>query len=237
LREELRLRLHLASKEASKQWDRVEASLQELEQQLGDAGGAARSAATNVGLAVARVFNDFMLRHLPQAGPGASPVHEAMRVRIHTCTPEHTLAQAAQLMWEKDVGCLPVVDEDRRPFSMITDRDICMATFIEWAHLADLRVASAMSKSVSTCSPDDTLAQAAEQMRIQQVRRLPVVDRERVLVGLVTLGDIARYVRLHTSRDTSTLTDTQIASTFAGICEPRVRSIPPPPPPDHPMSR
>src|SRR6185503_14599199 len=106
-------------------------------------------------------FSDFMLRHLPSGGPAKAPVHDAMRKRVHTITPDHTLADAAQLMWEKDIGCLPVVNEEGRAIGMITDRDICMAAFVQWVHLSESYVTSAMSRTICTCSPDDEIAAAA----------------------------------------------------------------------------
>jgi hypothetical protein len=73
-------------------------------------------------------------------------------------------------------------------------------------------------------------------MRANQVRRLPVVDASGMLVGLLSLGDIARYVRRHSPRGNSTLAQQRVADTLAAICEPRFNSIPPPPPPESPES-
>jgi CBS domain-containing protein len=230
LRDELRLRLHLASKEAKQQWENIETKLLNLERSLEQQGDGARSAASDVTVAVARVFRDFMARHLPDGGPSRAPVHDVMRVRVHTCAPDDTLARAAQLMWEKDVGCLPVVVEDGKVVAMITDRDICMASFTQWAHLSDALVSSAMSQSLCSCSPDDPISTAEERMRQCQVRRVAVIDAEGRLVGLISIGDIARYVRSHTSRGSMSLSQAEVADTIAAICEPRFTSIAPPSP-------
>jgi CBS domain-containing protein len=160
-----------------------------------------------------------------------APVHDAMRTRVYICTPEDTLARAAQLMWEKDLGCLPVCGPGRKALAMLTDRDISMAAFMQWKHLAEASVESAMSRSLCACSPDDELGQAEEIMRANQVRRLPVVDAAGVLVGLLSLGDVARYVRQHSSSTSGTIAQQRLADTLAAICEPRFHSIPPPPPP------
>jgi hypothetical protein len=66
------------------------------------------------------------------------------------------------------------------------------------------------------------------------VRRLPVVDDNGVLVGLLSLGDVARYVRQHSPRASGSLAQQRLAETLAAICEPRFHSIPPPPPPPSP---
>jgi predicted transcriptional regulator len=83
---------------------------------------------------------------------------------------------------------------------MLTDRDISMAAFMQWKHLSEANVESAMSRSLCACSPDDELARAEDVMRQNQVRRLPVVDANGVLVGLLSLSDVARYVRQHSPR-------------------------------------
>ncbi len=229
LRDELRVRLHLASKEAQRQWEGLEERLVELERSLEQQGSSVRETASDVTVSVARVFRDFMLRHLPESGPSRAPVHDAMRTRVHICAPEDTLARAAQLMWEKDVGCLPVCGPGRKAIAVITDRDISMAAFMQWKHLAECTVESAMSHGLRSCSPDDELAHAEEIMRQSQVRRLPVLDDSGMLVGLLSLGDIARYVHQH-SRPNATVAQQRLAETLAAICEPRFHSMPPPPP-------
>jgi CBS domain-containing protein len=236
LRDELRGRLRLASKEAQRQWEGIEERLIELERSLEQQGSGVRTTASDVAVAVARVFRDFMLRHLPESGPIRAPVHDAMRTRVYTCSPQDTLARAAQLMWEKDLGCLPVCGPGRKVVAMLTDRDISMAAFMQWKHLSDALVESAMSKGARTCSPDDDLGRAEDIMRESQVRRLPVVDEQGVLVGLLSLGDVARYVRQHTPRGSAngSLAQQRLAETLAAICEPRFHSIPPPPPPAAP---
>jgi CBS domain-containing protein len=153
-----------------------------------------------------------------------------MRRRVYACSPEDTLARAAQLMWEKDLGCFVVCGPDRKALAMLTDRDISMAAFMQWKHLAEASVESAMSRHLCACSPDDDLGQAEELMRVNQVRRLPVVDEQGVLIGLLSLGDVARYVRQHSPRGASTDAQQRLAETLAAICEPRFHSIPPPPP-------
>jgi CBS domain-containing protein len=229
LRDELRSRLKLASKEAQKQWELIEERLIDLERSLEHQGGGVRETASDVAVSVARVFRDFMLRDLPDSGPFRAPVHDAMRTRVHVCAPEDTLARAAQLMWEKDLGCLPVCGPGRKVVAMLTDRDISMAAFMQWKHLAETSVESAMSRSLCCCSPDDELGHAEELMRKNQIRRLPVVDTEGALVGLLSLGDVARYVRQH-ARGNGNQAQQRLADTLASICEPRFHSIPPPPP-------
>jgi CBS domain-containing protein len=230
LRTELRSRLHLASKEAQRQWELLEERLVELERSLEPQKTGVREAASDVAVSVARVFRDFMIRHAPENGFFRSPVHDAMRTRVHVVTPDDTLARAAQLMWEKDLGCLPVCGPGRKPIAMLTDRDISMAAFMQWKHLSEATVESAMSRSLFTCSPDDELGQAEDVMRRHQVRRLPVVDEQGAIIGLLSLGDVARYVHQRSGSSNGTAAQQRLAETLAAIVEPRFPSIPPPPP-------
>lgn len=119
-------------------------------------------------------------------------VQRLMTRNVRTCRADDTLDHAARVMWEADVGCLPVVDDEGRPLGMITDRDICMAAYTQGVALRDARVESAMSKTLLTCSPQSSVAEVEELMQRSQIRRVPVVELG-ALVGMVTLGDIARY--------------------------------------------
>jgi CBS domain-containing protein len=221
----------LASKEAQRQWEALELRLIELERGLEGQRSGVREAASDVATSIARMFRDLMVRHGEGTGPAQAPVHDAMRTRVYFVAPEDTLARAAQLMWEKDLGCLPVCGAGRKAIAMLTDRDISMASFVQWKHLSEISVESVMSRALHTCSPDDELARAEDIMKKFQVRRLPVVDAEGTLVGLLSLGDVARYVWQHSPRHSSSQAQQKLAETLAAICEPRFHSIPPPPPP------
>ena len=113
---------------------------------------------------------------------------------VQTCTPDTNLATAAQIMWECDCGVVPVVDEDRRLLGMITDRDICIATATRSAAPADIQVRSVMTTgTVYSCRPDDDVRNVLSTMGKYRVRRLPVVDRDARIVGIVSLNDLVRH--------------------------------------------
>ncbi len=128
----------------------------------------------------------------------------------------NTLARAAQLMWDHDIGALPVVDDDGRVIGMITDRDTCMAAYTRGQPLGEITVADAMSTQVVTCSEDDSDDEVARRMAQGMVRRLPVLDAHRRLVGMVSLTDLARA--MHDGRD---VTAREVAETFAAVSTPR----------------
>jgi CBS-domain-containing membrane protein len=75
---------------------------------------------------------------------------------------------------------------------MLTDRDLCMAAMLQGKGLSEIRVSSAMSRDLWYCRPDDDLSYAEEVMRMHKVRRLPVVDAQGKLLGILSLSDLAR---------------------------------------------
>jgi CBS domain-containing protein len=130
---------------------------------------------------------------------------------------------AAQLMWNRDCGAVPVVDENgTRVIGMITDRDICMSCLTQYRPPQEIFVAEAMSRELYSCSPEDTLAKAEELMRARQVRRIPVLEAGERLVGIVSLADIVREgARAGGQARAPELRSEEIAHTLADICEPR----------------
>lgn len=119
-------------------------------------------------------------------------VRSIMTGDVVSCRPEDSLEFAARLLWERDCGALPVVDVLGNARAMITDRDICMAAYITGRPLSELRVAESMSAHLASCGPDDDLSSAARTMIAHAVRRLPVVDPEGHLCGLLSLNDVTR---------------------------------------------
>ena len=109
-----------------------------------------------------------------------------------TCHADDTLERAAQLMWEHDVGFLPVVDGGGRLIGVVTDRDALMAAYTRGQPLRALRVDGAMARKAVTCSIHDDVTQTEHRMAEHQIRRLPVVDEVGVPIGVVTLSDVAR---------------------------------------------
>jgi CBS domain-containing protein len=120
-------------------------------------------------------------------------VEKIMSHQATACSPEDTLEQAASLMWSSDCGALPVTSGDglRRVVGIITDRDICMAALFQGKALRELRVGDVMSKNVFTCRPGDDLEKVEQKMQNEQIRRLPVVDDDGAVLGMVSMADLA----------------------------------------------
>ena len=118
-------------------------------------------------------------------------VEQIMNRNVKVCRPQDSLNKAAQLMWDEPCGAVPVVDDQRKPVGFLTDRDICMAAYTQGKPLEELRVETAMARKVVSCVAEDELGTAAGLMRQHRTRRLPVIDRNGALVGLLSLDDLA----------------------------------------------
>ena len=118
-------------------------------------------------------------------------VGEVMTRGVELASPDDTIQKAAARMAELDTGVLPVGEGDRL-VGMLTDRDIAVRAVAQGKG-PDTKVREAMTPEVRYCFEDDDLADAVRGMGEQKVRRLPVLGRDKRLVGIVSLGDVALY--------------------------------------------
>lgn len=155
-------------------------------------------------------------------------VQEAMSREVRTCRPWDDLNRATQLMWDHDIGIVPVVGDSGTVVGVVTDRDACMAAYTRGLPLSAIRVEEAMSREVETCAPGSDLKIALALMRETRVRRLPIVDADGGIVGVLSISDLARVAEdLMRSGERDLACDA--AMTLASICEPRYRKPEPPP--------
>ncbi len=117
-------------------------------------------------------------------------VCDAMTPDVQLCTPQDTLKDAAEAMAALNVGLLPVTDGDRL-VGMISDRDIATRG-VAMGLGPEAPVQSVMTENVKYCFEDQELEEITQNMGDIQVRRLPVLNRDKRLVGIIALGDIAR---------------------------------------------
>jgi len=108
---------------------------------------------------------------------------------VQVANPDQSIVEAAKMMADGDYGVLPVAENDQL-VGMVTDRDIVIRGLAE-GKAGDTRIKEIMSEEVKYCFEDDDLDDVARNMSDLQVRRLPVVNRDKRLVGIVSLGDIA----------------------------------------------
>lgn len=143
-------------------------------------------------------------------------ISKLMTKNVQTCRTIDTLERAAQLMWDHDIGALPVVNEHGRVVGMLTDRDALMAAYTRGEPLRAIAVMSTMSGHPFTCSPDDELGTIETEMSQRQIHRVPVVDNDGHPVGIVSLNDLARA-----SKQRREVSATEVAATLAAVCAPR----------------
>lgn len=120
-------------------------------------------------------------------------ISDLVTTDVATCLATDSLNRAAQIMWERRCGSVPVIDRDERVVGMITDRDACMAAYTQGRRLDDIPVTSAMSHPVRTCPGAATAEEAESLMMAHGVHRLVVVDDDGRLSGVISLDDIARH--------------------------------------------
>lgn len=116
-------------------------------------------------------------------------VGDIMNTDVETISPDATIEEAAQQMRDGDYGVLPVGD-DENLIGIITDRDIAIRAVAEGKDV-DTPVSEVMSEGVVYANEDDSVEEAAQIMSDHQIRRLPVVDSDNKLVGIVSIGDFA----------------------------------------------
>jgi CBS domain-containing protein len=119
-------------------------------------------------------------------------IKEVMSRDVRTVRMVDRLDAAARIMWEHDCGVVPVVDGNQAIVGIVTDRDLCMASYTQGRSLGEIAVTSVMARSVRTCKPDDALATALATLQQHQLHRLPVVDARGVVVGMLSLSDAVR---------------------------------------------
>ena len=152
-------------------------------------------------------------------------VEQLMTREVRVCTESDTINRGAQLMWESDCGCIPVISAngDGKVLGVVTDRDIAMAAYTQGKQLFAISVTEAMAHKVIACHANDGISQAEALMRDNQIRRLPVLDRNEHLVGILSLNDIAREAqREASSGKRAEVTENAVAETLAAVCQPRV---------------
>ncbi|HEY7529771.1 MAG TPA: CBS domain-containing protein [Gemmatimonadota bacterium] len=116
---------------------------------------------------------------------------EIMTRGIKAVTKQSTLGNVAQIMKDENCGIVPVVDESHKLLGVVTDRDIVVRALASDHGTTDVTVADVMSDDVEAVTPDEEVREVIEVMGQKQIRRVPVVDRDDRLVGIISMADIA----------------------------------------------
>jgi CBS domain-containing protein len=145
-------------------------------------------------------------------------VNEVMTGDPVVCTFACTASVVAGVMKELDIGMLPVVDNlnKRRLVGVVTDRDLALRVMAEGRHASYVSMQECMTRDPVVCSPEDDVARVLALMSEHQVRRIPVVNKENKIVGVVSLSDLIHHVAVN-ARD--------LFVVVSRICETRAQAM------------
>lgn len=130
-----------------------------------------------------------------------------------------SLADAAKLMWENDCGVLPIIKDGRKVVGLITDRDICMAAAMRDRNPSSISVEEVMTGQVYGVDPEDNIAQALQTMQEHQIRRLPVIDPEGELQGILSMNDIVLHAKEPDEATEDSIDYGAVVKTYQAICQ------------------
>ena len=131
-----------------------------------------------------------MAIHAHRGSLGGMKISDVMTPHATCIGPDSTLVEAARQMRELDVGALPICENDRLA-GMVTDRDLVVRGIAESKDPSSTRIRELMSPGIIYIFDDQEIGEAARLMEVKQIRRLPGLNRDKRLVGIVSLGDLA----------------------------------------------
>lgn len=118
-------------------------------------------------------------------------IRDVMSTAVVVMPPESGLGDLARKMRDEDIGSIPIAENDRL-VGMVTDRDLVIRALADGADVRSMDARAVMSPTILYCREDQTVEEVLANMGDRQVRRLPVVDRDKRLVGMISLGDLSR---------------------------------------------
>ncbi len=131
-------------------------------------------------------------------------VKDCMCNQVTYVTPESTVKDCAKLMCNKHIGCIPVCDNNNNVVGLVTDRDIILRSIACDKDTNQIPVSEVMTCNVYCCKPEDEIYEAENIMSTNQVRRLPVIENNKI-VGIITLGDLTKNQNVSTEGVCNTL--------------------------------
>lgn len=141
-------------------------------------------------------------------------VRELMQTTVHTVNEDAKLSDAARVLSEKDCGIVPVVDEKGRVRGVLTDRDICLASYAQGKALRQINVADVMTREILSCRGEESVPSALRLLGERHVRRVLVMNSHEELEGILSLDDLAR------AGGEGKVDAYDLVASFAAICKP-----------------
>ena len=154
-------------------------------------------------------------------------VKAIMTASAVTCRAEMNVAEAVELMWERNVGILPVVDREGKLVGIVTDRDICIALGTRNRLASEIPIGEVAMHKIFTCRPEEDVHEALQLMSMKQVRRLPVVNEKGEPVGILSMDDLVLHSevgKLRGACDLSSEEVTQVMKRVYGVRYPVVKA-------------
>lgn len=151
-------------------------------------------------------------------------VSDLMKSDVRSCLPETSLASVALMMWESDCGVIPVVNDENKVVGMITDRDIAIAVATKSRLASEISVGETITGRVHSTTPEEEIRTALKTMRHEKVHRLPVIDGQGRLQGILSINDVILRSEEEKGRPHSELNYEDAMSTIKAICEHRPTS-------------
>lgn len=146
-------------------------------------------------------------------------VKEIMTTDPETCDLNASLADAAKAMWDNDCGILPVLKNGKEIVGLITDRDICMGAAMRDRHPSAISVKEVISGEVYSVKPEEEVQQALATMQGCKVRRVPVIDSEGTLMGVLSMNDVVLNAKEPDDKKTVALSFGDVVRTYQAISE------------------
>ena len=148
-------------------------------------------------------------------------VKDVMTSDVKSCHPEASLAAVATMMWEHDIGALPVINEAGKVLGMITDRDIAIAAATQGHPATEIPVQDVISGRLYPCHPNDNVHTALKVMRHEKIHRLPVVNEDGILQGILSMNDVVNRAEESRGKREPKLSYEDAINTLKAICEHR----------------
>ena len=137
-------------------------------------------------------------------------VKDCMTGEVYCVKPNTTACEIAKIMEKNHIGCVPVCDEQNYIVGMVTDRDIILRSIANNKDVKTTTASEIMTTNICTCNENDEVCNVEKKMSTNQIRRIPVVDNNKV-IGILTLGDLAHYNK--------EIGQEEIGNTIEDICQ------------------
>jgi len=138
------------------------------------------------------------------------------------CSMESNAGEAAEIMWNRNCGLLPIINAEKKVIGVVTDRDLCIALGTRNIPAGEIAVASIATGNVFRCYAEDEIHSALATMAREKVRRLVVLDNEESLEGILSMDDIVRHASEKTNGKIADLSDADVIATLQHVFEPHV---------------